>query len=70
MPREIESVERWTAHLLKSIANRRISLLSFNVSTEAKNVKISWNIQIEEQLRQWAINHLNKIIKMLNKLRD
>jgi len=56
--------------LLRSTANRRVSLLSFNVSTEAKNVEISWNIKIEEQLRQWALDQLNEIIKMLDELRD
>ena len=70
MIRDNESIESWTAHLLKSTANKRISLLSFNASTEAKNVEISWNIKIEEQLHQWALNQLNEIIKMLNELRD
>ncbi len=70
MIRDNESVESRTANLLKSIANRRVSLLSFNVSTEAKNIKISWNIKIKEQLRQWALDQLNEIIKMLNELRD
>jgi len=65
-----ESVESWTAHLLRSTANKRVSLLSFNVSTEAKNVKISWNIKIEKQLRQWVLDQLNEIIKMLDELRD
>ena len=57
-------------HLLRSTANRRVSLLSFDVSAESQNVAISWNIKIEEQLCQWAIDHLNEIIKMLNELRD
>ncbi len=70
MTRDFESVESWTAHLLRNIANKRVSLLSFNISTEAKNVEISWNIKIEKQLRQWALNQSNKIIKMLNELRD
>ncbi len=70
MTRDSESVESWTAHLLRNIANKRVSLLSFNISTEAKNVEISWNIKIEKQLRQWALNQSNKIIKMLNELRD
>ncbi len=70
MIRDNESVESRTAHLLKSTANRRVSLLSFDVSTEAKNVKTSWNIKIEEQLRQWALDQSNEIIKMLDELRD
>ncbi len=70
MIRDNESVESWTACLLRSTANRRVSLLSFNVSTEAKNVKISWNIKIEEQLRQWVLDQSNEIIKMLDELKD
>ncbi len=70
MTRDFESVESWTTRLLRSIANRRIFLLSFNVSAESQNVAISWNIKIEEQLHQWAIDHSNEIIKMLNELRD
>ncbi len=70
MIRDNESVESRTAHLLRSTANRRISLLSFDASTEAKNVKISWNIKIKEQLRQWALDKSNEIIKMLDELRD
>ncbi len=65
-----ESVESRTAHLLRSIASRRVSFISFDASARSQNVAISWNIKIEEQLRQWAINHSNEIIKMLNKLRD
>ncbi len=56
--------------LLRSTANRRVSLLSLNVSAESQNVAISWNIKIEEQLRQWVLDQSNKIIKMLNELRD
>ncbi len=70
MIRDNESVESRTACLLRSTANRRVSLLSFDASTEAKNVKISWNIKIKEQLRQWVLDQLNKIIKMLDELRD
>ncbi len=70
MIRDNESVKSRTAHLLRSTANRRISLLSFDASTEAKNVEISWNIKIEEQLRQWALDKSNEIIKMLDELKD
>ncbi len=70
MIRDNESVKSWTAHLLKSIANKWVSLLLFNVSTEAKNVEILWNIKIKEQLRQWVLDQLNEIIKMLDELRD
>jgi len=47
-----------------------VFLLSFDVSAESQNVAISWNIKIEEQLCQWAIDHSNEIIKMLNELRS
>jgi len=70
MTHDFESVESWTTRLLKSIANKWVFLLSFNVSAESQNAAISWNIKIEEQLCQWAIDHSNKIIKMLNELRD
>ncbi len=70
MTHDFKLVESWTTCLLRSIANKRVFLLSFNVSAESQNVAISWNIKIEEQLCQWAIDHLNKIIKMLNELRD
>ncbi len=65
-----KSVELWTTRLFRSTANKRVSLLSFNVSAESQNVAISWNIKIKEQLCQWAIDHSNEIIKMLNELRD
>ncbi len=70
MIHDFESVEFRTTRLLKSTANRRVFLLSFDVSAESQNVAISWNIKIKEQLHQWAIDHSNKIIKMLNELRD
>ena len=70
MIRDNESVKSWTACLLRSTANKRVSLLSFDVSTEAKNIEISWNIKIKEQLRQWVLDQSNEIIKMLNELRD
>ena len=70
MTRDFESVESRTTRLLKSTANKRVFLLSFDASAESQNVVISWNIKIEEQLRQWVFNQLNKIIKMLDELRD
>ncbi len=70
MTYNFESVEPWMTRLFKSTANKRIFLLSFNVSAESQNVTILWNIKIEEQQRQWALDQLNKIIKMLDELRD
>ena len=70
MTRDFKPVEFWTTRLFRSIANRRVSLLSFNASAESQNVAISWNIKIKEQLRQWALDQLNEIIKMLNELRN
>jgi len=65
-----ESVESWTAHLLKSIASKCIFIISFDVSAESQNVTISWNINMSEQLHQWVHDQLNKIIKMLIELRN
>ncbi len=70
MARDSESVGSRTTRLLRSTANRRVSLLPFDASAESQNAAISWNIKIEEQLRQWAIDHSNEIIKMLNELKD
>ncbi len=70
MTHDFESVKSQTTRLLKSIANKQISLLSFDASAESQNVAISWNIKIEEQLRQWVLDQLNKIIKMLDELRN
>ncbi len=65
-----ESVESWTAHLLRSIASRRVFLISFNASVDVKNADTSWNIKTEEQLRQWVHDQSNEIIKMLNELKS
>ncbi len=65
-----ESVESRTAHLLRSIANRRVFIISFDISAESQNVTISWDINMSQQLRQWAIDQSDEIIKMLIKLRD
>ena len=67
---DFESVKSRTAHLLKSIANRRVFLISFDASARFQNVAISWNINISQQLHQWAIDQSDEIIKMLIKLRD
>ncbi len=65
-----ESVESWTAHLLRSIASRWVFLISVDASARSQNVAISWNINTSQQLRQWAIDQSDKIIKMLIELRD
>ncbi len=70
MTRDFESVKSQTAHLFRSIASRRVFIISFDVSAESQNVTISWDINISQQLRQWAHDQLNKIIKMLIELRD
>ncbi len=69
MTRDSESVKSRTTHLLRSITNKWVSLISFNASVDVKNADISWNIKTEDQLCQWAHDQSNKIIKMLNKLR-
>ncbi len=70
MTRDFESVELWTARLLRSIASKRVFIISFDASAESQNVTISWNINTSQQLRQWVHDQLNEIIKMLIELRD
>ncbi len=65
-----ELVKSQTARLLRSTASRRVFLISFNASAKSQNVATSWNINMSQQLRQWAINQSDKIIKMLIKLKD
>ncbi len=70
MTRDSEPVESWTARLLRSTANRRVFLISIDASAKPQNVAISWNINMSQQLRQWAIDQSDEIIKMLIELRD
>ncbi len=70
MTRDSESVESRTARLLRSIASKWVSLISFNASARSQNVAISWNINMSQQLRQWVIDQSDKIIKMLIELRN
>ncbi len=70
MTRDFESVKSQTAHLFRSTASRRVFIISFDVSAESQNVTISWDINMSQQLRQWAHDQLNEIIKMLIELRD
>ncbi len=67
---DIKSVESWTTHLLKSIINKRVSLLLIDASVKAEKAVISWNINIEEQLFHWISNQFNEIINMLNEFRS
>ncbi len=68
--RNSESVESWTAHLLRNTVSRWVFLISFNASMKSQNVAISWNINMNQQLCQWAIDQSDEIIKMLIELRD
>jgi len=70
MTRDSESVESQTARLLRSIASKWVSLISFNASAKSQNVAISWNINMSQQLCQWAIDQSDEIIKMLIELKD
>ncbi len=70
MTRDSESVESQTARLLRSIANKWVSLISFDASARSQNVAISWDINMSQQLSQWTIDQSDKIIKMLIELRD
>ncbi len=67
---DFKSVKSRTARLLRSTASRRVFIISFDVSAESQNVAISWDINISQQLRQWAIDQSDEIIKMLIELRD
>ncbi len=66
----VESVELRTNRLLRSIVNKRVSLLLIDASVEAEKAVIAWNINIEEQLFHWVSNQLNEVINMLNELRS
>ncbi len=70
MTRDSESVESWTARLLRSTASKQVSFISFDASARSQNVAISWDINMNQQLRQWAIDQSDEIIKMLIELKD
>ncbi len=65
---DVKSVESWTTRLLKSILNKKVSLLLINASVETEKAVITWNINIEKQLLHWISNQLDEVINMLNKL--
>ncbi len=67
---DIKSVESQTTHLLRSIVNRRVSLLLIDASVKAKKAVIAWNINIEEQLFYWVSNQFSEVINMLNKFQS
>ncbi len=66
----VKSVESWTTHLLKSIVNRKVSLLLIDASVEVEKAIIAWNINIEEQLLHWVSNQLDEVINMLNEFQS
>ncbi len=70
MTHDVKSVELWTTRLLRSIVNRRVSLLLIDASVKAEKAVIAWNINIEEQLFHWVSNQLSEVINMLNELRS
>ncbi len=70
MARDFESVGSRTARLLRSTASRRVSIIPFDASAESQDAATSWNINTGQQLRQWAIDQSDEIIKMLVELRD
>jgi len=70
MTHDVESVESWTAHLLRSTVNRRVSLLLIDASVEIEEATTSWDIKNKKQLCQWVANQLDQIIDMLNELRS
>ncbi len=70
MTRDFESVKSWTARLLRSIASRRVFIISFDVSAKSQNVAISWDINMSQQLRQWTINQSDEMLIELRDQRD
>ncbi len=67
---DVKSVELQTTRLLRSIVNRRVSLLFINASVEAEKAVILWNINIEEQLFHWVSNQFDEVINMLNEFQS
>ncbi len=70
MTHDVKPVELRTTRLLRSIVNKRVSLLLINASVEAEKTVIAWNINIKEQLFHWVSNQLNEVINMLNEFRS
>ena len=70
MARDVEPVGPRTTRLLRSTANRRVSLLPIDAPAEAEEAATPWNINIEEQLFHWASNQPDEVINMLNELRS
>jgi hypothetical protein len=70
MTRDSEPVGPRTARLLRSTASRRVSLIPSDAPAEPQNAATPWDINTGQQLRQWAIDQPDEIIKMLIELRD
>ncbi len=70
MARDAEPVGPRTNRLLRSTANRRVSLLPIDAPAGAEEAATAWNINTEEQLFHWASNQPNEVINMLNELRS
>ena len=70
MARDAEPVGPRTTRLLRSTANRRVSLLPIDAPAEAEEAATPWNINTEEQLFHWASNQPDEVINMLNELRS
>ena len=70
MARDSEPVGPRTARLLRSTASRRVSIIPSDASAEPQDATTPWDINTDQQLRQWAHDQPNEIIKMLNELRS
>ncbi len=70
MARDAEPVGPRTTRLLRSTANRRVSLLPTDAPAGAEEAATPWNINTEEQLFHWASNQPDEVINMLNELRS
>ncbi len=69
MARDSEPVGPRTARLLRSTASRRVSLIPADASAGPQDAATPWDINTGQQLRQWAIDQPDEVIKMLVELR-
>ncbi len=70
MARDAEPVGPRTTRLLRSTANRRVSILPSDAPAGAEEAATPWNINTEEQLFHWASNQPDEVLNMLNELRS
>ncbi len=69
MARDFEPVGPRTARLLRSTASRRVSIIPSDAPAGPQDAATPWDINTGQQLRQWAIDQPDEVIKMLVELR-